>query len=448
MTLTATATTAHSAASPKTKKTKTTTPNPCLNAPIEPHTVETAHYQVLFPFTPSNKQLTLYGQHHAHRLVKSKTGGFRFDDDALRELLRKHSDDPLYKLIAQYRELEKVGGTYLGGIRPSSDGRYREEFRNTPKTLRLAMRLLQLLPRPDKEEEQGRESLYNNIRGLFVAAPGHTLYARDFSGIEAKMVGYLANDRDFTRLAAVGIHDYVACNAVSAPANLSWSDGDLTTYFEEMKGRKERFNVRGSTLPYKVVRTGCKRAVYLSLYGGTPHRMVQVEPSIFPDVQTAKWYQDLVFSTFPSIPRWQWQTCEEAERKMFITSPTGFRLWYPDGVFSYTFDKEKGKWTKVYGEAAKECIAAGPQHLASTFMASALVEAFADEVLREWLRLTIHDEIMLEPALEKVDDVDQRLKTVMEQPLACCPLPAEWGMGSHLSVATESKRGTRWSEMR
>jgi DNA polymerase I-like protein with 3'-5' exonuclease and polymerase domains len=422
--------------------------NPCYGAAIVQQVEDTEWWGARLPFKPSVKQLRRYAELHRHKMVvnyQNDPPSVTFDDDAVRTMMRRYPKDPLYPLIAEYREVEKCLGTYVEGIQAEADGRYREEFRHNPKTLRLAMRVLQLLPRTEDVE-----SVYSSVRGLFVAAPGMILLARDFSGIEAVMVMYLANDPVGYRLAAVvqGMHDFVATTAVGKPPDLSWSDEDLRGYFQEFKKENRLWKMaNGEEMRYVPIRYACKRAVFLSFYGGTAKRMVQVEPGVFSSVKLAEWYQQMIFDVFPSIPKWQWQTCEEAERRGFVTAPSGFRLHYPDGVFSYSYSKVDKKWQKKLGEVAKECIAAKPQHMGMVFSAQALRLAAKDVLVGRTLRLSIHDEIMCEVPVGEVEEVDCRLQQMMEQPMLCMPLPPAWGFGPHVVVKTEAKRGMRWSEM-
>lgn len=421
-------------------------PNPCLGASLSKVQYPAPWYGVRELFTPSNKQLKGYASFNAHKPVMNRRNDpptITFDENAIKVLLKRYPDDPLYKLIADYREYEKCLGTYLGGIVPSADGRYREEFKHNPKTLRLAMKILQLLPRSDDAE-----SVYSEVRGLFIASPGKVMLSRDFGGIEAKIVAYLAGDPNFLRLTDLDVHGFIASQTVGKIPDLSWSDSDLLAFFDELKNANETFELNGSKMSYDVIRTACKRALYLSLYGGGPSTMVEKEPKIFTDFKVAKFFQDLILDTFPSIGKWQESTCLQTEKMGYITAPSGFRMYYPDNVFNYTFSKKEGKWQKTIGDTAKECIAAVPQHMGMMFSAKAMALAVKDEFLASGLMLSIHDELLGEWGLDKWEEANVRLQGVMEVPMAECPLPPEWNLGSHLYVKTGGKKGLRWSELK
>jgi hypothetical protein len=309
---------------------------------------------------------------------------------------------------------------------------------------------LQLLPRSDEPD-----SLYSRVRGLFCAAPGQVLFKRDFSGIEAVLVAYFAGDRDLFRMAGGDIrdlHGYIATTALKRPPDLAWSDADIRGYLAEFRTDGDRlWDVNGTQKSYDALRTGCKRAAFLSFYGGGPTQMVRSEPDIFPTKAIAQWYQDLFFARFPKVRAWQWAVCAEAEEKGFVTTPDGFRQYFPEGVFRYTFDKGTRKWTKALGEVAKEVAACKPQHMGFMFSADALVRLAQDEAVASTLRLSLHDEILAEAAEDVVESAMVALRQAMERPMVDLPLPADWGGGSHVVVRTEGGRSDiegSWSAMK
>jgi DNA polymerase I-like protein with 3'-5' exonuclease and polymerase domains len=429
--------------------------NPCLGAPLEKREYPAPFYSVTFPFSPSSKQLIAYANSQGHRPIydyRRSPPTPTFDDDAIGKLISKHPEDPLYPLIATYREIQKVSGTYVGGTAPAADGRVHEDLNHNPSTLRLAMRILQTLPRPDKEDGDGDDtSLYNQVRGLFVAAPNHTLVAVDFSGIEAVTVAYLAGDPSMLRLAGpvAGMHDFVATNAIGEPASLSWSDQDLIDYFSTFKKENRKWRTRsGKEEPYDVIRTASKRGAFASFYGGTPKTLMTKEPELFPTMEIASFYQRLIFDTFPSIQKWQIATCDEAFKLGYITAPGGFRMHFPEGIRKWDCDKATGAWTWVNGPEAEAAMAAKAQHAAFTFSARALKAAYEDDLLRHTLRLSIHDEILTEMHLDTWRDSLIRLVEIMERPNPDMPLDPAWGLGSHLRVGVEAKMSNRWSTMK
>jgi hypothetical protein len=441
------------------------TPNPCLSATITKQEYPCDHFAVHLPFTPSNKALQKYCAAKGQKPVlnyRASPPAITFNNDAVEQLKRRYPKDELYPLLEKYREYEKAGGTYINGTKPAADGRVHEEFKHTPKTLRLAMEILQLLPRPEQDEE---DSIYARVRGLFIAAPGHCLLSRDFGGIEGVITAYLANDRNLyrlTKLGGGGVHTFITCHATGHPADLAWSDEDLVAHFLDMRSRKEKFTLpSGQVLPFDVARDSAKTAFYAFLYAAGAEEMARRRPKFLPTPKIAQWYKDFIYDLFPSIPQWQTKMCLEAEKQGYLLAPSGFRMWFPDGVFDYKWVEESinpttglmdpAHWDKRMGEIAKQVIAAKPQHTAFGFSARAMKKAYDDPFMREHLRLSIHDEILNEVPMEKADEFDDRLGAIMEMPDVRMPLPPEWGLGDFVSIGTDGKRsgeGGSWAGMK
>lgn len=427
-------------------------PNKCFGAALEDREYPGVAYSCLLPFSPSNQQLKAYGEHAGHKLVvnyKNSPPSVTFDNDALRTLRGRYPKDTLYPLVEDWRVVEKALGTYVGGLTPREDGRYGEEFTHKPKTLRLAMKLLQLLPNSG-EVQTFKDRTYGRVRELMVAAPGHVLHARDYGGLELKLVAYFAGIKELLRLACSDAHGFIASHAIGKPADLGWSDADLVGYLDEFKKENREWEVNGIKRKYKTIRNASKRSIYLTNYLGTAKRMVQSEPETFGTVKQAQWYQDLYYDLFPGVKTWQWATCEEAEQKGYVTTPDGFRQWHFD-PFKYTYDKGAKRWAKDYGENAKEVVACKPQHMGMMFSAYAITELFNIELVKPSLRLSIHDEILLESQTTVWQDIDALTKTAMEREMRCMPMPPSWGMGEFLAIATTGKRsepGGSWASMK
>jgi len=415
------------------------TPNPCFGATLEKRPYPCDHWAVALPFTPSTKQLKAYAAFNKHKVVYDRRVDppkVTFDEKARVKLKKWYPKDVVYATLDEFHSVQKVKGTYIDGIGPlMRDGRVGGEFNHTPITLRLAQKEPSLLNLP-RVDAKDKASIYNYVRALYISGPGQLLMARDYASIEAVMVGYLANDPVYVRLAKLGVHDFFVSHVIGKPADLAWSDADLRAYFEELKRTQ------------KPLRQKCKTVVHASNYLTTPFKVHMEFPDVFPDVGSARWYQDAYLRLFPKLKTWQYATCEEAEQHGFVTAPSGFRMHYTE-PFEYKFNKAKGKWTKEYGPQAKEVVAAKPQHMGAVYLMTAAV-AMAREYpeFKACMRLLIHDEVFWECPEDEAEAWDVKMQAVMERPLACMPCPPDWGQGDFLSVLTEGKKGNRWSDMR
>lgn len=339
----------------------------------------------------------------------------------------------------------------VGGMRADSDNRVRGTFHHNPSSLRLSMAdpNLQQIPRgTDSEVER-------YVKEMFVAPQGSVFWARDYSGIEAKLVGYFVGSARYTRLAALGVHAFLASHILHRPADLSWSDSDLLLHFKEIKRDKGIYD-------------RAKRTVHASNYMVSPNKLVIEYPEIFPTIKDAAALQGLYFDIFPEIRGWHKDLCQRVDgtkRRHLGEEPETVDPWtlgvcHAVNPFGYThrfynvLDWElveyegKKEWISSYGEDAKRLISFLPQSTAAAIIKRAAKGIwYSGSRVRETLRLLIHDEIFGECVENEVGDALVLSKQIMEAPIPELPLDPSWGMGTHLMVGTEAKVGKSWATM-
>lgn len=97
--------------------------NPCAAGTVQTQPEMVLVYHRLHPFKPSKEQLTTYCQ-HAHitpptrRDPKTHLTRITFDENAIRHLLLKYPADPVFQKCLDYREIDKIAGTYIGRPAP------------------------------------------------------------------------------------------------------------------------------------------------------------------------------------------------------------------------------------------------------------------------------------------------------------------------------------------
>lgn len=456
------------AATPKVKRTPKE-PNPCLGATVLEQEVPVEHWSVTFPFTPSTKQLTDYALHKRHHIPQTRdfdddTGEIKskntFDDEAIRQLKRQYPKDALYSYVEQYRVLQKAGGTYVsklkGGDLLGADGRIHDQYRHSPKTLRLAMEMLQVLPRPVPDLEwKDMRRMYNRIRECFVPSEGRMFAAVDFANIEPLLVAYCARDSVFLRACRTSSHSWFAAHVIGKTVDFSKSDEEIKDFYKELAagGPYEVGTGRNkASLPWKVIRDACKVAGMTSLYAGGPTEIARANPEVFATRNVAKYYQDAFFDLAPKVQSWHWAQAEMVEKQGYLLAPSGFRLHYAE---PFTYAKgANGLWQRELSLVAKKAIASVPQHTGAMYLFTAFL-AFCREYreMADDTRLLIHDEIFGEPLIEQAQEWEDTLISVMERPHPKMPLdwcsPEERAvMGDYLSVKAEGKRSKdSWGRM-
>lgn len=412
--------------------------NLCWRAPLVTVQGTVTNWIQREPFVPSKAQMTTYLVAHKHRAVSAKVKkgedpSITFNEGAIKDLMKWYPSDPLYPLILTYRETEKLLSTYVDGLVLGKDGKVHTQYVHNPSTLRLASKTpnMQNIPRNSGDGPS------TWIKSFFIAEPGTVLWEADFKAIEAQLVGYLANDRDYIRLAKLGVHDFLnshillRAGKIGQSADLSWSDADLKLFFKDLK---KRFNTE---------RDVAKRVVHMSNYLGTPNRMVDANPETFPTVKFAREMQDLYFEVCPGVKRWQQHTVALAAKQAYIRNPFGYlhRFW---NVLNWKKERD-GEWHSTFGDDAKRAVAFGPQSTAAGIIKDAMLE-IAAQGLDHYLRLQVHDSLVAMLPIGEVDELSLRLSSIMSAPCKKLPLDPTWGMGPYLSIEVEVKMGPSWGE--
>lgn len=337
----------------------------------------------------------------------------------------------------------------IGGMPVGPDSRVHTTFTSNPSTLRFSSvgPNLQNLPRGGESEE----ALW--VKSCFVAPAGSTFWARDFSAIEAVLVGYFAGSARYVRFAKLGVHAYLASHLVGRPADLAWGEGELRRYFKQLKAEE------GAT--YNIA----KRVVHLSNYLGTPRKMADTAPEAFPTVKDAARLQGIYFDLFPEIRTWHRTLCErvdaarrrKADEGEVITDPWTLGVAYARNPFGYVhrffnvleWEKVDGTWYSSFGEDAKRLIAFLPQSTAAAIIKRAARVMWEDYPwVGQTLRLLIHDEALGECAEADLETCLRISREVMEAPIPELPLDPSWGLGEALTIGTEAKAGPCWGTMR
>lgn len=430
------------------KKLKLGFDNICEDANVVTAVEQVSRWAKPLQWKVSKVGLTSYQKSLKHSAIRNRREGkVTFDEDAIKKLIKQYPKDQLYPAILEHRELTKLLGTFIGisnpltglirgGLEIGRDGKIHPTVTHNPSTLRLACQNpnVQQLPRAKKQDD-----LQTIVRNLIIASPGHTLVEFDFSAIEAVLVGYFAGLPNYIRLSKMGIHSYLASHVLERPADLKWSDVDLKAYFGEIKKSEDQH--------VQDVYNGCKRAIHLSGYGGTPRKMNQAEPDIFKTVKDAEKMQGIYFDLFPEVKKWQLSCQLQADKDGFLRNPFSYiHRFYR--VFSYA--KENGQWIRKQGDDQNKVLAFLPQSTAAGIIKEAMLRLFYNrfEEAGQWLRLTIHDSLLADVPNDQIDAVSQVMYEEMTRPVPELALPPRWGMGDQLSIGVEGKFGARWGSMR
>ncbi len=406
--------------------------------PIELREADVIRYYVREDFNPgSHKQILGYMK--AKGLAgrpnpKSKSGLPSTDKDTLRRLARR---DPLFRLILDWREVDKINSTYvipnLQRVGDSGDGRIHPSFRHTPSTMRLSSHDPNIQNIPTVE---GTDDLATKLRRTITAAEGCLFVETDYAAIEAVLTGHFMADPNFMRVARWA-HTYALAMMREEGPNLSMSDDDLagflTAYKKQVKGTKEY--------------AAMKRAVHLTHYGGTPRMMNLAHPELFPTINDAEKLQNRYFELVPNLRKWQRDVRTRAAAQHYLGGkdhPYRYKHWFWDVV---AWNPRRGgegpgsDWNRVVAYYPQST-AAGVLYDAALRMTDPGSPYYVGDLYygKTPIRALIHDSILAEVP-------KSNLSTYLERCLGAMGVPLAW-TGTNLVIGVDVQVGKDWGSMK
>jgi DNA polymerase-1 len=327
-------------------------------------------------------------------LKKTPKGGRSTDAEVLEELAEKH---PLPKVICEYREIDKLKGTYIDAlprcIHPET-GRIHTRYDQTvAATGRLSS------SDPNLQNIPIRTELGREIRAAFIAAPKHVLISADYSQIELRVLAHLSKDAEL--IEAFTSKEDVHTHTASLVFNVARSD--VTS---EMRRRAKTINfgviygMGDSALARSLDITRAEAASFIEAY----------------------------FQRYHGVARFMEQTVEAARKGEAVRTILGRRRFLPNlhsANRGLRFEAERvAKNTPIQGTAAD-------------ILKLAMVRLGSMEVVPgAKMILTVHDELVFEVPEEHVARAEERIATEMESAMKLdVPLVVDVGHGINWNLA-------------
>lgn len=358
-----------------------------------------------------------------------KTGKVTTGNEEIEKLARGMDDKVLYTIIDASSAGDKLS-SFIDNWPIASDGRVHPTFTNNPATFRLSS------VRPNSQNFPHRSEELDKLRAMIIA--GQTvdddwwIVEADYSGIEAIQVGWYANDKDYERLAKMGVHSFLSAAMLGDIIDLKLSDADLRIAIGQAKKRAKKELAAGTqTAIYDVA----KRVIHGSNYGMGIKLMHDSYPEAFPSQAHAKKLQDMYFDLFPKVKKWQESIVDLAYDQCCVTNAFGYRRWFWDAK-RWTFSQRLNDWELVPSGDAKKVISTLPQGSAAAIIRRAMLsEAFQELVDRKQAMIQIHDSLVCRARKKDVDKTIDLLYKAMVYPIR------EQG---GLVIPTETKVGKNW----
>ncbi|MEK6373791.1 MAG: DNA polymerase I [Acidobacteriota bacterium] len=321
--------------------------------------------------------------------VAKKTKGtkaYSTSVDVLEELAKYYV---VPQLILQHRELHKLKSTYIDALPQlvAGDGRVHTSFNQAvAATGRLSS------SDPNLQNIPIRTELGREIRKAFVADDGNVLLAADYSQVELRILAHISQDESLIETFRRGadIHRATASKMFNIPE-------DELTHDQRRAAKTINFGV---------------------LYGMSAFRLSN-ELNI--SGSQAKDWIEAYFSRYPKIQEYLDRTLDEARKSGKVTTLFG-RVRYIPEIHNKSFT--------VRGNAERMATNAPIQGTAADILKLAMIALEQNLPPDAKMLLTVHDEIVIEVAAARAEDVAGIVKETMENiyPLAV-PLAVDthWG---------------------
>jgi uracil-DNA glycosylase family 4 len=301
------------------------------------------------------------------KLKIKKINGYSTSKEILNELKNEH---PIIEKILDYRQKEKLRGTYVQGTlqRLSPDGRLRGEFLlHGTVTGRLSSRNPNLQNIP--------VLVGPIIRDAFIATPGWTLVEADYSQLELRIAAWYSRDEKLLQHYKKGedVHRMVASEVFGVPPK-------EVTQLQRFQAKFIDFGI---------------------IYGRQAPSLAYGELQC--SIAEAQKYLNSFMLKYPGLSLWIKNQEKHAKQEGFVETPVGRKRRFP---FIYN---------RNHGEIARQSVNAPIQSLASDICLRSLTilnEQFDPNVAR--ILLTVHDSILFEVRTPMLNDTLIQIRNVME----------------------------------
>ncbi len=338
---------------------------------------------------------------------KTSTGQRSTKESELEKLRGEH---PIIEDILAYRGLSKLLGTYIDAIPPllDSEGRLHTTFIQTgAATGRMASKDPGLQNIPVKTE------LGRRIRNAFVASPGFSLAAFDYSQIELRIAAFLSKDERLMEIFKRGedVHAAVAAAVFKVPRE---------KVDREMRRRAKVIN-------FGILYGMGVNALKGNLEAGNDGQKIERSE--------AQAYLNEYFTNFSGLAAYLETVKADASRKGYTETYFGRRRYFP-GM--------KSKLPFIRAEAERQALNAPMQGTQADIIKLAMVEI--DTLLKKeyageaYMLLQVHDELIFEIKKEKVKELAPKILKEMES-----VLPPEKTHG--VPIISSAAVGSNWGEM-
>src|SRR5882757_6965062 len=346
--------------------------------------------------SPKQLQEILFGKLGIPVIRKTPTGQPSTAEDVLEELAESYA---LPKLILEYRGVAKLKSTYTDNLPLQIDaatGRIHTSYHQAvAATGRLSSQDPNLQNIPIRTLEGRR------IRQAFIAPPGHSLVAADYSQIELRIMAHLSGDASLLRAFAEDrdVHQATAAEVFGIAPDAVSADQ----------------------------RRSAKAINFGLMYGMSAFGLARQLGIGRGDAQK---YMDLYFERYPGVRRYMEETRRKARETGYVETVFGRRLYLPE-------IQSRNAALRQYAE--RSAINAPMQGTAADIIKRAMIEVdswLGSSRVPARLIMQVHDELVLEVQDEAVDSLVGQIRTHMVRAAdLSIPLKVDVGVGRNWDEA-------------
>lgn len=401
--------------------------------------------------------------------------------------LGEKTGNSIYKLIIEYKELGKMKGTYIDGYKPTTktyicskckgkgeivtvyptnlvagevgdysnpksimipsivdikesikcykcsgkgtwyDSRVHSTFTFRPSSGQLSSR------NPNIQNYPIHSKLAEKFKDCIEAREGHVLASLDYRGFHNKMMGFLAQDPIYLRIASLDTHSFVTGHVVGFPnidRCLELSDEELVIYLDKIKKQYKKLRddqikhvVHG--INFGLSEEGCYKR-YLEEFNPTQGQVLIGKRKNYDAEGIAKLIEqagkkkvkevyNIVKGLFPRIFEWQSRTIIEADQKGYIQTPFGARRWF-FAASEIKYDRFGNVVKHSKGEQAEQALAFPVSNNSHYHMRQSMLLLEEAGYNRKYnLVNMIHDSLVFEPKREDLDRCIKDVAMIMER---------------------------------
>jgi len=346
--------------------------------------------------SPKQLQEILYDRLHLPVLGKTPKGQPSTAESVLEQLAESYD---LPRLVLEYRALTKLKSTYTDKLPAEIDGRTGRIHTSYRQAVAATGRLSS--SDPNLQNIPIRTAEGRRIRQAFVAAPGMKLIAADYSQIELRIMAHLSGDTGLLAAfaAETDIHRATAAEVFATPVESVTSDQ----------------------------RRSAKAINFGLIYGMSAFGLAK---QLGIERGQAQTYVDLYFERYPGVKRYMDATRQSARELGYVSTVYGRRLYLPD-------INARNAALRQYAE--RSAINAPMQGTAADIIKRAMLALdawLAREDNGARLLLQVHDELVVEAPLARVDEIRAGIIRIMESAAELAvPLRVDSGVGANWDEA-------------